>query len=305
MYVLDERAAPPSLEGVVLRGGWSVGPEVQSPLASQRSAQGSPHACPCGSGRPLLPHRVGVGWCRTNGVRQLCHQQVRTRWSPENVPEGSCLSGSCCGVSGWFSVTSGLGAFHTVGSLLGLRVSGLHCFKSRFSVPYSSVVPWTYSWLLILESSHLGGCFFFLLVWDQMCDIVLSLLKGEFCILSIPSLPWGTIPLGVPRWDSVSASYWSWCISIFGYEATVYVVLGSFSEERYSICSCQFVVSIEGGKFRLFLCCRLKLLISMIHFIKDLVFLWIPFFLNYKLLQASNYVLFFCVSLLYLYLLGA
>lgn len=134
---------------------------MQSPLpfTVQRSG-GTPHACPWGHGRPVLPHHVGVGWCWTNGVRQLCHQQVRMRWTPENVPEGSRLSGSCCGGSGWFSITYGPGTFYTVGSLLGLRVSGLHSFKSRFSVPYSSVVPWTY-FLLILETSHFGGSFFF------------------------------------------------------------------------------------------------------------------------------------------------
>lgn len=125
-----------------------------------------------------------------------------------------------------------------------------------------------------------------------MCDIVLSLLKGEFCILSIPSR--GTHHTSRVPGETQSLPLTGLDASLFfGYEATIYVVLGSFSEERYSICSCQFVVSIEG-KFRLFLCCRLKLLISMIHFTTDFSIPVNSFFLNYDFFRPVTTFILMC-----------
>lgn len=51
----------------------------------------------------------------------------------------------------------------------------------------------------------------------------------------------------------------------FVVEATVYLVLRSFSEENYSICSCKPVVSLGRGEFRVrvFLCYHLEPLFTL------------------------------------------
>ena len=69
-------------------------------------------------------------------------QSLPVLLSPENVPAGSCLSGSYFRISMWVSFAYDLGAFQTVSFALDLRVSGSACepFNSRFSLPFSSAV---------------------------------------------------------------------------------------------------------------------------------------------------------------------
>ena len=57
-----------------------------------------------------------------------------------------------------------------------------------------------------------------------------------------------------------------WVSFIFCYGVTVHLVLNSFLEENYSMCSCKFVVFTRGGEFREFLCCRLELFPSKFNF---------------------------------------
>lgn len=69
-------------------------------------------------------------------------QSLPVLLSPENVPAGSCLSGSYFRISMWVSFVYDLGAFQTISFALDLRVSGSACepFNSRFSLPFSPAV---------------------------------------------------------------------------------------------------------------------------------------------------------------------
>lgn len=69
-------------------------------------------------------------------------QRLPVLLSPENVPAGSCLSGSYFKIRVWVSFAYDLGAFQTISFALDLRVSGSVCepFNSRFSFPFSSDV---------------------------------------------------------------------------------------------------------------------------------------------------------------------
>ena len=82
--------------------------------------------------------------------------------SPQNVPTGSCLTGSYFKISKWVSLAYGVGAFRTIPFALDLRVSGSvrDPFNSGFSLPFGSVVLLDLIPIYLLNQMFWGGVTF-------------------------------------------------------------------------------------------------------------------------------------------------
>ena len=184
--------------------------------------------------------------------------------SSGHIPACSCFSGRCFKISKWIPFTYGPCTFHSgVSVWFSVWASWHKPFKNRFSIPCSSIVfPGMSSiafqsqvfWGLASPVQDLGV---------GMPDVKLkSLLLREnihtFVIppnCRLPQLGCGFFlgkPICLPFLPILMLSFYPWlwrlCLSSFQIPF----------RGCYSIHGCRFVVSVGGGKFRIFLCCHLE-----------------------------------------------
>ena len=197
------------------------------------------------------------------------------KWHPTivSVPreihwESACLSIGRIRISKWVSLTYALGTFQTC--WISGQMGFCKPFKSRFSISYSSAFPLD---LIPVDFQNQTSWRFVFLVPDptvRVLDVWHSPFtpKGKFHI-------WGSLPdCGTSHWGGVQGENKSLPLLPFLMHlfylccrGAVHPVLRSFSEENYSICSCEFVVSVVGGEFKVFLHCHLEPLPSILSVI--------------------------------------
>ena len=166
--------------------------------------------------------------------------------SLEKVPAGSWLSSNHFKISKWVSLAYGLGTLQILALALALSTNwSLHKpFKSSSSIPYSSMV------LLDLVPIDFQNQAF----EGEGAYLSSARLKGEGAWCGVQSLHfsgeisifWGSLLIvghcfwgGVPG-ETMSLPLLPISMCLF-YGGTVHLVLRSFSEEIYSICSCKFI----------------------------------------------------------------
>lgn len=176
--------------------------------------------------------------------------------SLDKVPTGSCLSRSCFKMSNWVSITYGLGVFQSV----------LFCAESKEDWIFIwALLEWDLHYLQFYDSPSLNLHWFsnqafwelvFLVpaprsrhpIWWTIPPIIP---QGRVLYLAIPP-NCGVITPGVVSWMRSCL-----CLSYpFQYASFVFccgsAALRSFSEKNYFIRRCKFLVSVGGGKFRMF-----------------------------------------------------
>ena len=162
------------------------------------------------------------------------------------VPTGSCLSRSCFKISDWVSITYSLGVFQAV----------LFCDESKED--------WIFIWAHLEWDLHYLQFLIHLVLISTDFQIRHCGSLSSWCQLpGSRRLIWGTTPpiciwrfsltvewcgvldevMSLPSYPFQDASFVFCCGS---------AALGSFSEKNYSICRCKFLMSVGGGKFRMF-----------------------------------------------------
>lgn len=195
-------------------------------------------------------------------VDSRCCASVRT--------ESHCrlLSGSCFSKCVFLTYGYGLGTFHTVAFALNLRASEplYEPFKSMFSISYCSMAL-LHLITIDFQNQAYGGLV--ALVSDprvRVPDVGHSPLSPQGKVPSFGErflIVGHRVMVGSQVRLSISLSHLDWCISfILCCRDAAHLVLRSFSEGNYSMCSCTFVVSMPGGECRVFLGCHLETLCS-------------------------------------------
>lgn len=199
-----------------------------------------------------MPTSAGVS--KAAWDNKTCFHQCLSPWRGSHLVPASPANASKL-VSGFPSLTFSAfqsGAFALV---FGSSVSVLKIFKTKLSIPWSSILFLDFQSQLFLDA-HLSCAKS--RSWGAWSGVWVPPFSGQRSILLRFLSMWITTA-GVwfyPWWDLVSAS--PTCLDAVFLPLLWRLCFQVPFQERYPICSCRFVLSFGGGAFRTFLSCHLE-----------------------------------------------